>query len=70
MNYDAILKRARKAVEKVESKLHSAKVHLVDNDTDTSKLSGLVIILHPSITSKPHQTSQEATGEDFEKNMG
>lgn len=71
--YDALIKRANKIIDKAAAKLHSARVHLVDDEADTSELSGLVIILHSS-TSKQAQTSQEAsqeaTGEENSENMG
>ena len=68
--YDAIIKRANKIIDKASNKLHSARVHLVDDEADISKLQGLVIILN-SATSKLPRISTQAKSqphtEDFSK---
>jgi hypothetical protein len=73
MNIDAIIKRARKAIEKVESKLHSARVHLVDDEADISELSGLVIILNSTTSKLPRistQTKSQEADSDITENKG
>ena len=54
MNYDAIIKRLNKVIDKAASRVHGSKVHIVNFDTDISKLSGLVVIL-----SEPLKTSHQ-----------
>ncbi|MBW1853221.1 MAG: hypothetical protein JRJ00_00820 [Deltaproteobacteria bacterium] len=56
MNYDALIKRAKKAIEVFENKETPSAVHKVDVDTDISKLSGLVVILHPDTMLKKMDT--------------
>jgi len=68
INYDSIVKRANKLIDKAMSKLHSARVHIVDDETDTSELSGLVIILNPATSTRPRistQAKQEADSDDI-----
>jgi len=45
MNYDSILRRVRKAVEKAESRGSASSVHILTIDDSIENLSGLVIIL-------------------------
>jgi len=47
MNYDQLIKRAKKAIDVASNKETPASVHKVNVDTDISKLSGLVVIYHP-----------------------
>ena len=54
MNYDSIIRRVNKAIANASAKLHSARVHIVDIDTDIADKEGLVIILHPD-----HQKSAQ-----------
>jgi len=51
MSYDSLIKRIKKAIEVAENKEMPVSVHKVTVDDDISKLSGLVVILHPSYTS-------------------
>lgn len=48
MNYDAIIKRVHKALDKAASRVHGSKVHIVNFDTDVTELAGLVVILAES----------------------
>lgn len=72
MNYDSILKRANKLIDKAKSRLNISKVHIVNNDSDISKLSGLVIILHPdhkNLLNNHAQAKQELADSDFKENI-
>lgn len=65
MNYDSILRRARKAVANASAKIHASKVHIVDQDTDIKSLAGLVIILADpanNSTQNAAQAKSQATG--------
>ncbi|MBT8294379.1 MAG: hypothetical protein KJN70_13985 [Eudoraea sp.] len=62
MNYDSIIRRARKAVQAASAKLHSSKVHIVDQDADIKSLSGLVVILAEIECENTTQTKSQATG--------
>ena len=44
INYDAIIKRANKMIDKASSRIFASCVHIVDEDTPTDELQGLVII--------------------------
>lgn len=57
--YDSLIKRANKLIDKAAAKLHSSRIHLVDDEADISKLQGLVIILN-SATSKLPRISNQA----------
>lgn len=45
MNYDAIIRRAKRAIQSATDKIHGSKVHIVDQDADIKSLSGLVVII-------------------------
>lgn len=62
MNYDSILRRARKAVANASAKIHASKVHIVDQDTDIKSLAGLVIILADPVCDNTTQAKSQATG--------
>lgn len=47
ISYDTLIKRAEKAIAVATNKQSPATVHKVTNDDDISKLSGLVVIMHP-----------------------
>ena len=71
MNIDAIIKRANRLIAKAANRMHSARVHLVDDEADISELTGLVIILNSDTSKLPRistQTkSQEADSDISEK---
>ena len=48
MNYDAIIKRLNRVIDKAASRVHGSKVHIVNIDTDISNLAGLIVILAES----------------------
>ena len=48
MNYDAIIKRLNRVIDKAASRVHGSKVHIVNFDTDVTELAGLVVILAES----------------------
>jgi hypothetical protein len=52
MNYDTLIKRAEKAIKEAEMKDTPASVHKVTIDDDISKLSGLVVVMHPDFIKK------------------
>lgn len=56
--YDALIKRARKAIKDATMKVKTACVHKVTIDDDISELSGLVIVMHPDYIAK--QKASEA----------
>lgn len=68
MNYDAILKRARKAVAAATAKINSAKVHVVDHDTDIKSLSGLVVILADMDSQNTTQANSKPAGDMISQN--
>ena len=68
MNIDAIVKRANKLIAKAASKMHSAKIHLVDDEADISELSGLVIILNSDTSKLPRISTQAKQEADSEEN--
>ena len=45
MNYDAIIKRLNRVIDKAASRVHGSKVHIVNFDTDVTELAGLVVVL-------------------------
>jgi len=47
INYDSIIKRINKALDKAKSKLNQAGVHVCSIDDNVEELNGLVIIYHP-----------------------
>ena len=47
MNYDALIKRAKKAIHNATMKVLPASVHIVTIDDNTEELPGLVVVLHP-----------------------
>lgn len=47
MNYDALIKRAKKAINDATQKEAPASVHKVTIDDDIEKLAGLVVVMHP-----------------------
>lgn len=44
INYDAIVKRARKAIERVEARSKVSDFHFVEEGADIDNLIGLVVI--------------------------
>lgn len=61
MNYDAIVKRANKLIDKAASRVHASKVHIVEFGADVSELSGLVIIL----AKRPKPDTQNSPPEEI-----
>jgi len=55
MSYEALIKRAKKAIDDAANRESPACVHKVTIDTDIAKLSGLVVVLHPDYTSPQKQ---------------
>lgn len=51
MNYDALIKRANKAIDHATMREKPASVHKVTIDDDISELSGLVVVMHPDYLS-------------------
>lgn len=47
MNYDALIKRAKAAIEYAKNKVTPAAVHKVSIDDDITELTGLVVVMHP-----------------------
>lgn len=47
MNYDALIRRANKLIDKYESRQHESSVHVITSEDKVDGLNGLVIILHP-----------------------
>lgn len=47
MNYDALIKRVKNAIEEAKMKDKPASVHKVTVDDDIAGLTGLVVVLHP-----------------------
>lgn len=56
--YDSIIKRANKLIEKAASRLHSSRVHIVDDEADISELQGLIIILNSDTSKLPRISAQ------------
>lgn len=52
MDYSLLIKRARAAIKIAENKEAGSTVHKVTIDDDISKLTGLVIVLHPDSLSE------------------
>lgn len=48
MNYDSIIKRAKKALARAKELCGKSNVHTVTIDDDITKLSGLVVVLNPN----------------------
>ena len=68
MNYAALIKRANKVIDNAESKMYSAKVHIVDIDADISELQGLVLIMNRNPInnySESTQAKSQPISEDF-----
>jgi len=57
ISYDALIKRAEKAIKIAQMKEAGSSVHKVNIDTDITKLSGLVVVMHPDYI----KTKKEAT---------
>jgi len=55
MNYDALIKRAKKAIEVAEMKEGASSVHIVTIDDDITELSGLVVVMHPDYVSSKNE---------------
>jgi len=55
-NYDALIKRANKAIEFAKNKLTPASVHKVTIDTDITELVGLVVVYHPDYIASKRDT--------------
>ncbi len=49
MNYDSLIRRANKIIDKVNNKANAPKVYILEADKDTENLNGLVILLSESI---------------------
>ncbi len=47
MNYEALIKRAKKAINDAENRGSVSIVHKVTIDDNIEKLAGLVVVLHP-----------------------
>jgi len=47
MNYDALIKRAKKVIEIAKNIAMPAAVHKVSIDDDIAELTGLVVVMHP-----------------------
>ncbi len=47
MNYEALIKRAKKALDDAANRDSASIVHKVDIDTDIAKMNGLVVVMHP-----------------------
>jgi len=58
MNIDAIIRRANKLIAKAANKMHSARVHIVDDEADITELQGLVIILNSTTSKLPRISTQ------------
>jgi len=56
ISYDALIKRAKKAIEVAEMREAGSSVHIVTVDDDITKLSGLVVILHPDYVSSKNES--------------
>lgn len=54
--YEALIKRAEKAIKEATMRETPASVHKVTIDNDISELSGLVVILHPDFISNKNDT--------------
>jgi hypothetical protein len=59
MNYESIIKRVNKAIASASAKLHSARVHIVDIDSDIADKEGLVIITHPDYQKQAENSQPE-----------
>lgn len=59
MNYDALIKRAKKAINDATKKEQPASVHKVTIDDSIENLAGLVVVMHPDfIESKNNPSNQ------------
>ena len=47
MNYDALIKRAQRAIDEAANRDNAASVHKVDINTDIAKMNGLIVVMHP-----------------------
>lgn len=56
MNYDALIKRAKKAIDEATNRETPASVHKVTIDDDITKLSGLVVVMHPDFMASKQDT--------------
>ena len=48
MNHESLIRRINKAIDAASAKSHASSIHMLTFDKDTSKLSGLVIVLSES----------------------
>jgi len=57
MNYDQLIKRAKKAIADASAKLSRASVHRATIDDSIEKLNGLVVVMHPDYQRPPNTPS-------------
>lgn len=58
MNYAALIKRANKVIDNAVKKSVASQVHFVEDGTDFSELSGLIIIANRTTFDPPQKSNQ------------
>ena len=58
MNYAALIKRANKVIDTAVKKNIGSQIHFVEEGTDFSELSGLIIIANRTTFDPPQKSNQ------------